>query len=219
MNHRQIDNILEALLFTANRALPLEELTKLIGQGVEKMRAQGIDPGLESPGSDRVLEALDQLNQRYNGTSIMIQEVARGYRMASRPEWESWATLPYESPVKPSRLSQPALETLAVIAYRQPISRSEIEAVRGVAAGGVLETLVDRGVVRVAGRADIPGRPLLYETTPFFLEHFGLKELDDLPDSQELKRVPLPQPPEPSLVSQPELIEESNEKEDTSGNT
>jgi segregation and condensation protein B len=84
------------------------------------------------------------------------------------------------------------METLAIIAYRQPITRADIEAVRGVAVDGVMQTLLDRNLVRIAGRSDIAGRPLLYETSQFFMEHFGLKDLDDLPNASELRKIPLP---------------------------
>jgi segregation and condensation protein B len=97
-----------------------------------------------------------------------------------------------------ARLSAPAMETLAIIAYRQPITRADIEAVRGVAVDGVMQTLLDRNLVRIAGRADIAGRPLLYETTQFFMEHFGLKNLDDLPNASELRKIPLPKAEPPA---------------------
>jgi segregation and condensation protein B len=93
---------------------------------------------------------------------------------------------------RPTRLSAPALETLAIIAYRQPITRADVEAVRGVSIEGVLQTLMERGLVKIAGRAEIPGRPLLYETTEFFLDHFGLRNLDELPNAEELRTRYLP---------------------------
>jgi segregation and condensation protein B len=92
-------------------------------------------------------------------------------------------------------LSGPALETLAIIAYRQPVTRADIEAVRGVAVDGVMQVLLDRSLVRIAGRADQPGRPLLYSTTDYFLEHFGLKSTGELPNATELGRMPLPKAP------------------------
>jgi segregation and condensation protein B len=106
-------------------------------------------------------------------------------------------------------LSAPALETLAIIAYRQPITRADVEAVRGVNIDGVLQTLMERGLVKIAGRAEIPGRPLLYESTQFFLDHFGLRNLDELPNAEELRRRYLPvaqapaAAPEPSAATQP----------------
>ncbi|MEM6820603.1 MAG: SMC-Scp complex subunit ScpB [Verrucomicrobiota bacterium] len=212
--------ILEAILFTANRALSADELVKLINKGLAQLNEAGEGLGFDSIYLEDIVSSINELNKRLEDTAVMIQEVSRGYRVATRPEVEFWARLPYEPNAKPSRLSQPALETLAVIAYRQPISRAEIEAIRGVATGGVLETLVDRGVARVAGRAEVPGRPLLYETTPYFLEHFGLKDLENLPNSEELKRVSLPQPEEEGSEEQPELIEERHEeKEEPAGNT
>ena len=98
---------------------------------------------------------------------------------------------------KPTRLSGPALETLAIIAYRQPVTRADIEAVRGVAVDGVMQVLLDRSLVKIAGRAEVPGRPLLYSTTEYFLQHFGLKSTDELPNAGELRRIPLPQAPPP----------------------
>ena len=92
---------------------------------------------------------------------------------------------------------RPALETLAIIAYRQPVTRADCEAVRGVAVDGVMQVLLDRGLVKIAGRAEVPGRPLLYSTTEYFLQHFGLKTVDELPNAGELRRVALPTPPPP----------------------
>jgi segregation and condensation protein B len=101
---------------------------------------------------------------------------------------------------KPARLSPPALETLAIIAYRQPLTRAEIEGVRGVSIEGVLQNLMERGLVKIAGRAELPGRPLLYETTQFFLEHFGLRSLDELPNAEELRTRYLPMASRPPLA-------------------
>ena len=102
-----------------------------------------------------------------------------------------WVRQLFPTP-KPARLTAPALETLAIIAYRQPITRADVEAVRGVNIDGVLQTLMERGLVKIAGRAEIPGRPLLYETTQFFLDHFGLRTLDELPNVEELRKRYLP---------------------------
>jgi len=113
--------------------------------------------------------------------------------------------------VRPPRLSPPSLETMAVIAYRQPISRAEIEAVRGVDCSGTLDTLVERGIIRISGRSEAPGRPILYGTTPLFLEHFGLRDLDELPNSEELRRVKLPVPADPAGPQQKELLHEAIE--------
>ena len=99
------------------------------------------------------------------------------------------------------------METLAIIAYRQPITRADIEAVRGVAVDGVMQTLLDRNLVRIAGRSEIAGRPLLYETSQFFMEHFGLKDLDDLPNASELRKIPLPKAEPPKETAAETLSE------------
>jgi segregation and condensation protein B len=105
---------------------------------------------------------------------------------------------------RPSRLSQPALETLAIVAYRQPITRAEIEQVRGVAVDGVMQTLLERGLVEQSGRAEVIGRPALYNTTPMFLEYFGLRALEDLPAADELRKIVVEKPPAP-LTADPGL--------------
>ncbi|RYD65003.1 MAG: SMC-Scp complex subunit ScpB, partial [Verrucomicrobiaceae bacterium] len=99
-----------------------------------------------------------------------------------------------------------AMETLAIIAYRQPITKAAIEAVRGVACDGMLQKLLDRELVRIGGRAELPGRPLLYETTEMFYEHFGIRSIDDLPNAQELRRVKLPEAPSEAVVAPEEQL-------------
>src|SRR4029079_6748715 len=116
------------------------------------------------------------------------------------PKYAAWFQQPFPAP-KPARRSSPALETLAIIAYRQPITRADVEVVRGVNIDGVLQTLMERGLVKISGRAEIPGRPLLYETTQFFLEHFGLRNLDELPNAEELRKRYLPTAPQPAAVA------------------
>ncbi|NJK93120.1 MAG: SMC-Scp complex subunit ScpB [Blastochloris sp.] len=197
--------IIEAILFAANRPLSEEEIASLLKAGGD---TSGILFDEASLAVDNIRRWLDEYGRNLEGSGMQLVAVAGGYRLATREDYAPWISAMFDE-AKPPRLSGPALETLAVIAYRQPISRAEIEAVRGVAVGGVLETLVDRGVIRVAGRADVPGRPLIYETTPFFLEHFGLRDLNDLPNVEELKRVKLPDPPEPEAPQQPELLHES----------
>ena len=131
-------------------------------------------------------------------------EKAEGWQLASDPDYARWVRQLFPAP-KPARLTPPALETLAIIAYRQPITRADVEAVRGVAIDGVLQTLMERGLVKIAGRAEIPGRPLLYETTQFFLDHFGLRNLDELPNAEELRTRYLPAAPRPPLAPEAAL--------------
>ena len=120
-----------------------------------------------------------------------MRETAAGWQLVTKPQFAPWLRQLFPE-YRSARLSAPAMETLAIIAYRQPITRADIEAIRGVAVDGVLQTLLDRGLVRIGGRAEIPGRPLLYETTQNFMDHFGLRNLDELPNVAELRKVYLP---------------------------
>jgi len=157
-----------------------------------------------------VLNALSALAALYaaEGRAFTLAERATGWRIFTLAEYGPWVRGLFPER-RPHRLSQPALETLAIIAYRQPITKAAVEAVRGVSIDGPIQKLLDQNIVRIAGRADLPGRPLLYETTDFFFEHFGIRSVDDLPNASELRRVALPmpdaeKPAEPNVV-QPEL--------------
>jgi segregation and condensation protein B len=157
-----------------------------------------------------VLAALAALSASYaaDGRAFTLAERASGWRIFTLAEYGPWVRGLFPER-RPHRLSQPALETLAIIAYRQPITKAAVEAVRGVSIDGPIQKLLDQNIIRIAGRADLPGRPLLYETTDFFFEHFGIRSVDDLPNASELRRVALPtpeseKPTEPEAV-QPEL--------------
>ena len=130
--------------------------------------------------------------------------------MVSDPAYAPWVRQLFPA-AKPARLTAPSLETLAIIAYRQPITRADVEAVRGVAVDGVLQSLMERGLVKIAGRAEVPGRPLLYETTQFFLEHFGLRDLNELPNAEELRTRYLPTAPPPKPAAAVEAAETNAE--------
>lgn len=162
--------ILEALLFVAEEPLPLSRLQEVLGDE---------DP-TATEGTLRELTLW--LEER--GRGLMVQEVAGGFRLATRPEAHPWIQRLQQ--VKPTRLSRAALETLAIIAYRQPITKAEIEAIRGVAVDGVLRTLLERELIRLLGRKAEAGRPILYGTSAGFLEHFGFKNLGDLPSLREI---------------------------------
>ncbi len=198
--------IIEALLFSAQKPLTPKEL-------VAAIKGTSDDDEL-APNEFRktteaeVAAALEQLKIEYieQGRAFQVLEKADGWQLASDPGYARWVRGLFPA-AKPQRLSPPALETLAIIAYRQPITRADVEAVRGVAIEGVLQSLMERGLVKIAGRAEVPGRPLLYETTQFFLDHFGLRNLDELPNAEELRRRYLPTapaaavvPPEPSAA-------------------
>ena len=189
-----LSRVIEALLFSAQKPLSIRELTAAIkGAGAEE------DPEAAGPNEfARVTEgeiaaALEQLKMEYvrEQRAFQIIEKAEGWQLVTDPTFASWVRQLFPVP-KPARLTAPALETLAIIAYRQPITRADVEAVRGVNIDGVLQTLMERGLVKIAGRAEIPGRPLLYETTQFFLDHFGLRNLDELPNVEELRTRHLP---------------------------
>ena len=178
MNAHQI---VEAVLFAADAPLTADEIA----------RAD------ESLDEDQVEQAIRFLRAEYDDAerSFQIAEIAEGYQILTRPEFAPYLER-FDNIPRPSRLSGPALETLAIIAYRQPIGRIEVEYVRGVGAAGVLKTLQDRELIDVVGRAEGLGRPVLYGTTRKFLEHFGLKSLEDLPRPEELpivlrERIPL----------------------------
>ena len=196
--------VLEALLFAATEPMEPSRLATLLRDGPEG--GQGWPEVKEA----EVREELTHLGERLAPRGLILREVAGGFRIGTAPDLSGWVAK-LKGVVRPPRLSPPALETMAVIAYRQPISRAEIEAVRGVDCSGTLDTLVERGVIRISGRSDAPGRPILYSTTPLFLEHFGLKDLEELPNSEELRRVKLPTPVDPATPQQKELLHEAIE--------
>ncbi len=193
--------IVEALLFATDRPLTPKAIAHAVNEAA-KLSPSPETVAQEKLGLGEVEAALELLRAKLeaDGSSLMVQGVAGGFQLKTRPEFGLWTNRLFDQPKAP-RLSQPALETLAVIAYRQPIGRAEIESVRGVAVDGVVATLLERKVIRVAGRSEQPGRPLLYETTPLFLELFGLKSLDELPNADELRRL---QPPAPEPSHAPE---------------
>jgi segregation and condensation protein B len=196
--------VLEALLFAATEPMEPARLATLLRDGPEG--GQGWPEVKEA----EVREELTHLGERLAQRGLILREVAGGFRIGTAPDLSGWVAK-LKGVVRPPRLSPPALETMAVIAYRQPISRAEIEAVRGVDCSGTLDTLVERGVIRISGRSDAPGRPILYSTTPLFLEHFGLRDLEELPNSEELRRVKLPTPVDPATPQQKELLHEAIE--------
>ena len=192
----ELKSILEAILFSAQHPLTSKDLRELLASAAEK--SEETEPKeFRKVSVDHITEALEQLaaEQEQLGRSYRLMCVAGAWQFATRPDFAPWIKALVGHKVRPPRLSQPALETLAIIAYRQPITRADVEAVRGVNIDGVLQTLMERGLVKIAGRAEIPGRPLLYETTQFFLDHFGLRNLDELPNVEELRSRHLPKAP------------------------
>ena len=207
----ELPSIVEALLTSSDEPLPAEEIARLVRARVaetEDSRARKIEEGeapeelpewlssLAAVSSEQIIAAIAKLNHDYEttGRAFSLMERAKGWKIFTRPAYGEFVRHLFPGR-KPERLSGPAMETLAIIAYRQPITKGAIEAVRGVACDGMLQKLLDRELVRIGGRAELPGRPLLYETTELFYEHFGIRSIDDLPNATELRRVKLPEAP------------------------
>jgi segregation and condensation protein B len=194
-----LTRVIEALLFSAQKPLSIAEITAAIkGAGAE----DDFSPNeFARTTESQVAAALEQLKVEYieQQHAFQLVEKAEGWQLASDPAYANWVRQLFPGP-KPARLTAPALETLAIIAYRQPIMRADVEAVRGVTIEGVLQTLMERGLVKISGRAEVPGRPLLYSTTQFFLDHFGLRNLDELPNVEELRTRYLPIAPRPAVA-------------------
>ena len=170
----ELKPIIEALLFVSHEPVTLERLTAALGM-VSKAE---------------VGQALAQLQAEYEKAErgIQVSEIAGGFQLTTRPEYAPWIKALGKSKPAP-KLSRSGLESLAIIAYRQPIVRAEIEAIRGVETSGVLRTLLERKLVRIVGRKDVPGRPIMYGTTKHFLQHFGLCDLGQLPPLREFKEL------------------------------
>lgn len=184
-----LKHTVEAIIFASEKPISAAEIVAALRGAAEAAKENPEVTALAGVKENDVFDAVDALSSEYvdTGRSFVIRETAAGWQLVTSASFGPWLRQLYPES-KPPRMSAPALETLAIIAYRQPVTRADIEAVRGVAVDGVMQTLLDRNLVRIAGRADIPGRPLLYETTHFFMEHFGLRDLDELPNAGELRR-------------------------------
>ena len=168
-----IKYIIESLLFVVDEPLTVNHIKKILVEAETK----------------EIREAMAELTAEYEarGGGFYLREVADGYQIRTRPQYTEWIKKLIQP--KPLRLSKPALETLVIIAYKQPIIRSDIEHLRGVDCGGVIRMLLERKLIRVLGRKEIPGRPLIYATTKRFLEIFDLKNLRDLPTPKEIEEL------------------------------
>ena len=194
-----LSQVVEALLFSAQKPLTAHEIAAAIKDAGDE---DNLSPNEFAKTTEaEVAAALERLKIEYIAQqhAFQLTEKAEGWQLASDPAFAPWVRQLFPA-AKPSRLTPPALETLAIIAYRQPITRADVEAVRGVAIESVVQTLMERGLVKIGGRAEVPGRPLLYETTQFFLERFGLRNLDELPNADELKRRELPTASRPAVA-------------------
>lgn len=182
----QVVPVLEALLYAAEEPVPVRELVGVlesVAAEQERWWAEQVSAMVVERAalmlSDRLLQA---------GSALQVMEVAGGFRLGSRPQYDAWIRA-LRQVERPSRLSVAALETLAVVAYRQPVTTAEIAAVRGVDPAASLRTLRDQGLVRITGRKRAVGRPFTYGTTRQFLEIFGLRDLDELPDPEEFEEL------------------------------
>jgi len=194
--------ILESLLFSAQKPLSVKELRDVLASAAEAEDADVTAKSLDKIKDSELTAALEQLAREHEtaARSYRLACVAGAWQFVTQPEFSPWLKALVGQKIRPPRLSQPALETLAIIAYRQPITRAEVEQIRGVNVDGVMQTLMERGLVETAGRAEVVGRPPTYGTTPLFLEYFGLRGLDGLPAADELRRIVVQRPPAPVTV-------------------
>lgn len=173
MDAEKLKNIVEAVLLAAGRPMQIEQLLALF-------------PDHERPERTEIRAALEALQGDYQQRGIRLHEVASGWRIQVREEMSPWLSRLWQD--RPARYSRALLETLALIAYRQPITRGEIEDIRGVSvSSNIMRTLSERGWIRIVGHRDVPGRPGMYATTREFLDYFGLKRLEDLPTLAEIR--------------------------------
>ena len=204
MSEPKLSALLEAIVYLAEEPVRLEQIQKAL-------------PGVPR---EEIAAGLESLIQRFSAPDhgVEVREVAGGYRFSTKPEHHEVLKAFARSLVPPTRLSLAALETLAVIAYRQPITVPEIQEIRGVQASSVIKTLLDRKLITAAGRKEVIGRPILYKTTRNFLIHFGLNGLDELPSIEEFEEIlksghaeeaELPVDADPPGADEPAPVEES----------
>jgi len=191
MDDFEIKPILETLFFVSDSPIRFETLVEILPESNKEAIAEGIR----------------QIQEEYENPSkgIELREIAGGYQFRTKPNWAGWVGRLKK--VKAIKLSQAALETLAIVAYRQPVIRPAVEEVRGVDSGSVLHTLMEKGLVKMMGRKDLPGRPIVYGTTKAFLELFGLNTLSDLPSLKEIQT-----PPTPEEISKEEILKTETEE-------
>jgi len=173
MEDDKIKRVIEAILISAEEAITIDRIQQVLGD---------VEP-------KRIREQIEVLKREYSqdNRSFRINEVAGGYQITTREEFAPYLKKLYKVE-RVERLSRPSLETLAIIAYKQPVTRLDIESIRGVNVDGLLKGLLEKGFIQIKGRKDIVGRPYLYETSNLFLKYFGLNSLDDLPDIEEFKK-------------------------------
>lgn len=171
MEREQLKAIIENVLLAADQPVSANDLQKTFVNGTEKAEFKAV---------------LEELKQEYGARNLQVVEVAGGYQLCTRHEYTEWVRK-FLKLDKTTKLSQPSLDTLSIIVYKQPITRQEVEDIRGVDCSGVIKTLLEKKVIGPAGRKKVPGRPIMYRSTRKFLEYFGLKDLSDLPTLEDFK--------------------------------
>lgn len=180
MQDEEAQSVIEAILFMSGEPVTLDTIRKITE--IDKYNTERL-----------VRELISDYSVRNAG--LFIMEVAEGYQMVTNPACAPWVKKLLSNAV-PKKLTQSSLETMAIIAYKQPIIKAEIEAIRGVNSDGVVKTLLDKRLIKILGRKEVPGRPLMYGTTKEFLQYFGLKDLSELPTLKEFLEVDIPEPAE-----------------------
>jgi segregation and condensation protein B len=183
----------------------VKELRELLANAAEQEDADVTAKSLGKIKDTELTLALEELAREHEtaARSYRLACVAGSWQFVTQPEYAPWLRALVGMNARPPRLSQPALETLAIIAYRQPITRAGVEQIRGVNVDTTMQTLMERGLVKAVGRAEVVGHPPTYGTTALFLEYFGLRGLGDLPAADELRRIPVEKPTEPGLATTP----------------
>ena len=171
MEHEELKAVIENVLFAADQPVSVGQLQGLFAETTEKAALKS---------------ALDELIREYQSRNLQLMEVAEGYQLMTRHDYSGWVRK-FMKLDKTAKLSQPSLDTLAIIAYKQPLTKAEVEEIRGVDSSGVVRTLLEKKVIAPSGRKKVPGRPIMYRTTRKFLEYFGLMDLNDLPTLEDFK--------------------------------
>ena len=198
MEREEIKAIIENILLAADQPVSEAQFKNLFGDEVEKVSFKSV---------------LEELIDEYNSRNLQILQVAEGYQLCTRHDYSNWVRkfLKFD---KTRKLSQPSLDTLSIIAYKQPLTKAEVEEIRGVDSSGVVRTLLEKKVISPGGRKKVPGRPIMYRTTRKFLEYFGLKDLSDLPTLEDFKESELEDqiPPDQTTLPFDELSGDDSEE-------
>ena len=198
MEREEIKAIIENILLAADQPVSETQFKNLFGDEAEKVSFKSV---------------LEELIDEYNSRSLQILQVAEGYQLCTRHDYSNWVRkfLKFD---KTRKLSQPSLDTLSIIAYKQPLTKAEVEEIRGVDSSGVVRTLLEKKIISPGGRKKVPGRPIMYRTTRKFLEYFGLKDLSDLPTLEDFKESELEDqiPPDQTALPFDELSADDSEE-------